>query len=146
MPFIEWKPEYSVCHPALDHDHRILVSLINQLHEAIEEGQPARAVGRTLTSLRRYVETHFAREESILAACGYPDLEAHAEGHRALEATVEDIEALHARAPEEVDAAEVLEFLRRWLVDHILRADMRYAPLVSAAAPPQETQPRRTAL
>lgn len=145
MPFIEWKPEYSVHHPALDHDHRILVSMINQLHQAIEEGQSARAVGRTLTSLRRYVETHFAREESILEACGYPELAAHAEGHRALEATVEDIEALHARAPEEVDAADVLEFLRTWLVDHILRADMRYAPMVSEAPHPGSERKRNSA-
>lgn len=128
MPFIEWTSDYSVHHSALDHDHQTLVRMINALHEASGTDTQTDVIRDTISALRRYVQSHFAREERIMIEAGYPDAEAHAQGHRRIEATVADIESLYACSPEEVDAARVLDFLKNWLLDHILKSDMAYTP------------------
>lgn len=134
MPFIEWDARYSVRHPALDHDHQRLVAIINRLHDACETGTQPGIIGETITALRRYVRSHFAREERVMADAGYPDLAAHAQGHRRIEATLADIESLYACSPEALDAERVLDFLKDWLLNHILKADMAYTPYLREAA------------
>lgn len=134
MPFIEWDACYSVHHAALDHDHQRLVEIINRLYDASGTAAQPAAIGQTLTALRRYVRTHFAREERIMAEAGYPDLEAHVQGHRRIEASLADIESLYACSPEELDVERVLDFLKDWLLNHILKADAAYTPFLDHAA------------
>ncbi|WP_052000187.1 bacteriohemerythrin [Caenispirillum salinarum] len=130
MPFMTWRDEYSVHHATLDFDHQMLINIINQLFDAMAEKQGHEVVGRTIESLERYVQVHFAREEKVMRECNYPDFGPHAEGHREIERTVADIRSLWERAPEEVNCAEVMRFLKTWLVNHILKTDMKYAPYV----------------
>ncbi len=131
MPFMEWRDEYSVHHATLDFDHQMLINIINQLHDAIQTKQDTAVIGMVIGSLKRYVETHFKREETVMRECRFPDLKAHARKHREIEATVNDVLTLFQRAPQEVDSQEVLRFLKTWLVNHILKSDMKYAPYVA---------------
>jgi hemerythrin-like metal-binding protein len=126
MAFIDWKSDFSVGHADLDHDHLRLSQIINRLYDAVEFDQGNAVVGATLSSLRRYVETHFAREERLLTLCGVPDAVEHVRSHRRIEATLEDFENLHSHSPAELDGVALLEFLRKWLINHVLRDDMQY--------------------
>jgi hemerythrin-like metal-binding protein len=126
MAFIEWKSEFSVGHLDLDHDHRRLSEIINRLYDAVELEQGNTVIGAILSSLRRYVETHFAREERLLTLCGVSDAVAHVQSHRRIEATLEDFENLHRCSPLELDSRALLAFLRKWLIGHVLKDDMRY--------------------
>lgn len=131
MPFMQWRDEYSVHHATLDFDHQMLINIINQLFDAIATKQDKQVIGQVIHSLARYVETHFAREERVMKECRYPDLAPHAAKHREIEQTVWDIVHLWERDPSEVNSAEVLRFLKTWLVNHILKSDMKYAPYVA---------------
>lgn len=131
MSFMQWRDEYSVHHATLDFDHQMLINIINQLFDAIATKQDTHVIGQVIHSLARYVETHFAREEQVMKACRYPDLKAHAAKHREIEQTVRDIVSLWERDPTQVNAAEILRFLKTWLVTHILKSDMKYAPYVA---------------
>lgn len=131
MPFMEWRDEYSVHHATLDFDHQMLINIINQLFDAMASKQDHAVIGQVIGSLVRYVEIHFAREERVMKECRYPDLKPHAAKHREIEETVRDIHTLWLKAPQEVNSAEVMRFLRTWLVNHILKSDMKYAPFVA---------------
>lgn len=48
--------------------------------------------------------------------------------HRDLEKVAREIYDLYRREPDLLNFDEVTEFLRRWLMDHILKHDMGYKP------------------
>lgn len=130
MGYFTWKDSYSVGHPSLDHDHQRLGQIINALYDAVHQNSAPQGISQILTALRRYVENHFAREERLLQAINYPDYEHHIVSHRRIEQTLADFENLYATSPEGVDAVALLDFLKRWLLTHILKDDMHYRTLI----------------
>lgn len=130
MAFINWQDSYSVGVEVIDSDHKLLMSLLNQLHEAVELGQSEDVLGSVLNVLVEYVETHFAREEALMQKANYPDLAQHRVEHAKLAQAVRDRrERYQAEGAAALDA-ELLDFLRKWLSDHILGSDMRIKPFV----------------
>jgi hemerythrin len=134
MPLIAWTPDLAVGVESLDTDHKVLVSLINQLDDAISAGNPRATVQRVLDALCDYTVYHFSREEALMRACGYPDYEAHARTHATLRAQVADIRDRYGRSPESIHSREVLAFLKTWLSAHILGRDHLYVPFMASKA------------
>lgn len=126
MAMFDWRGEFSVGIEAIDTDHKFLVSLINQLDKAVAEGQGKEAIGNVLNALYDFTEYHFAREEHMMAACGYPDMDRHAMQHKAMTAQVMEVRDDYlAGQTNGIDHA-VLEFLEDWLGNHIICHDLLY--------------------
>ncbi|MFO1112452.1 MAG: bacteriohemerythrin [Rhodospirillales bacterium] len=134
MPIIHWTPDFSVGVKSLDTDHKILISLINQLDDAIRGGEPGQTIASVLDALLDYTDYHFAREEALMAACDYPDLEAHLRTHNTLRAQVHDIRVRYRRNAESIHGREVLAFLKNWLTAHIIGRDKLYTSCMQGAA------------
>lgn len=130
MAFIEWDPSFSVGSAILDADHRKLIKILNEIHDAWASGQDNIELGRLFDELMEYTETHFHREESRLADHDYPDLAAHHESHERLREMVIAFRSRHlvGQHPGKM-TEEVTTFLKTWLMKHILEDDMRYKPL-----------------
>ena len=131
MPLIEWTSEFNVGVESLDTDHKVLISLLNQLSEAITGGEPRSTVQRVLDALLDYTIYHFGREESLMRACAYPDYDSHVRTHATLRAQVADIRDRYVRNPESIHAREVLAFLKTWLTTHIVGRDHLYVPFMA---------------
>jgi hemerythrin len=129
MQPIEWKEEYSVGVPELDKQHKGLIELINRL---AEEGHRSSVVIKTLDALSLYAREHFSAEEALLRACGDPNLEEHEREHRAFEEWLDAIKQIY-RFSTTLDpfVDTINSFLRNWLINHILKTDMAYKPLVT---------------
>lgn len=134
MAILAWSEACSVGSAMIDSDHRILINLVNQLHDAVETGQSRDVLGSVLNVLTEYVEHHFHREELLMTSIGYPDREEHCASHRALEARVRDLRDRWLAGDRQVLDDEAMHFLKRWLTEHILRADQAYRPWIEAAA------------
>lgn len=130
MPLIEWQDSYAIGIDLIDADHKLLVSLINQVHEAREDGQSAEMMGSALNVLIEYTETHFSREEMLMEKGGYPDLGPHKKKHVELTNKVREIVERYNSGDVSALNDELIEFLRTWLTDHILGVDMKYKPYV----------------
>ena len=133
MPIIHWTPDFTVGVSSLDTDHKVLISLINQLDDAIRAGEPQATLTRVLEALLDYTDYHFAREEALMHACRYPDVEAHIRIHQTLRAQVQDIRDRYRRNPESMHSREVLAFLKNWLTAHIVGRDKLYTPFLQSA-------------
>ena len=131
MVFLEWSDDYLVGIGAIDHDHKVLFILVNRLHAEIKGNRGEDAVGEALDGLIAYVDTHFAREEQFMDECGYPDLVQHAKKHREFASAVHSLKTLFDDDPEQLSSRQILEFLKDWLVDHILKNDMDYVPYMT---------------
>lgn len=129
MASLVWKNDYSVGVEALDFDHKLLFSLINQLDDAIDDHQNAEVVGSVLGVLAEYTRFHFAREEMLMAKGGYPDLTKHHKGHDALTLRVGELKTRFA-ARDVGAATATRDFLAEWLTQHILREDLAYRDYV----------------
>ena len=77
MPAIEWNNDLSVGVDLIDSDHKTLIDLINLVADSIEAGQSAKTIGDVVQLLYEYTEFHFIREEVLMEACGYSDLDNH---------------------------------------------------------------------
>jgi len=130
MPAITWTNHLSVGVHPIDTDHKLLISLINQLHDAIDDGLGDETVGSVLNALCDYTDYHFGREEALMAACGYPDLDAHKRIHAQLAGKVKGLRDDFLKGGKEILGEDVLEFMKTWLTDHILGIDKRYQPFM----------------
>jgi hemerythrin len=127
MVVIKWSEAMSVGVPAVDHDHKILIGLINSLGEASGgEDDKTQVIAGALAVLIAYTQYHFEREEKMMEACGYPDLPAHRDEHRALTREVLALKDRFLESESDLTVDEMLIFLTGWLSHHILLQDMEY--------------------
>ena len=134
MANIHWTQDMSVGVDSLDNDHRLLLSLVNQLDDAVRAGRGEETVSSILDALLDYAQYHFAREEALLQACRYPDDDAHRHTHQVLRMQVTHIRDRYLANPDTIHDREVLAFLKNWLTSHIMGRDKLYAPFMASKA------------
>ncbi len=131
MEFISWKSCYCVGHPKIDNQHRRLLALLNLLHEKVQARLSAALIDKALIELINYAEEHFRDEEEVMERINYPHLAEHRAEHERL---VLEVFAFKERFDKGlVSAHDFLEFLKGWLVEHILGSDLKikhYLPRV----------------
>ena len=126
MSFIHWTDSLSVGIESIDEQHKILVEIINNLNEAMRNSETDQIISDIFQRMIGYTEIHFAFEENLFDRYGYEGSTAHKAKHVAL---IDTIQSLQQKL-DEGDARvgiEVMEFLKRWLTDHILKTDRDYA-------------------
>jgi hemerythrin len=123
----EWKPEYSVNIGSIDGQHQKLFRIAEELYAAMSSGRGKASLSSILDRLVQYTATHFAHEERLMRAHGYPDLAAHQAEHQALTKQVLSFQA-DFDAGRTTMTVQVLNFIRNWLQQHIAGSDQKYAP------------------
>ncbi len=124
MAPIAWKPEFSVGDPAVVHEHRELVDLVNTAAGAILDGRPEADVDRCLGDLLRAISAHFAHEERQMTRAGYDQLVPHKTDHERLIDSLRDIMD-SAGAPSAPAAERLTAVLEAWFTDHFRTHDAR---------------------
>jgi hemerythrin len=128
---MEWSPAFSVKIKKFDDQHKKLVELLNQLHDAMKSGQGNAMLGVVLQALISYTATHFKEEEQVMQANGYPDLARHKAEHEKLVTKVLDLQK-QFQSGSSVLTMTVLSFLKDWLVSHIQGVDKKYGEFLNA--------------
>lgn len=130
MALIEWKDIYSVGDSTFDADHKQLIAIINRVEETEKKGG---SVHWVLQDLEDYATYHFRREEELLEAIGYPEIVEHKREHKAFVEWVDSVKKTYGMDPEAPFhlTETVKEYLKNWLIKHILASDMEYKPYLS---------------
>lgn len=126
MPLMTWQDNFSVGVPSIDAQHKRLIELINELHQAMLDGAVPEKIKEILNGLIEYTQLHFSHEEKLFAEHEYPDAVAHKEIHDALVGKVMELKT-KVDAGEQIRGMEVMEFLKSWLTGHILGEDKKYS-------------------
>lgn len=108
----------------IDLQHQELIDLINLLEASHVAGRREEALEEILPKLNAYVLFHFGTEDAML-----PDVtEEHAELHRRQhQEFTRRVAALRHEDPNKVDLGALLDYLKRWLVEHIMKTDHELA-------------------
>jgi len=129
MPLISWKESYGVNIKEIDEQHKQLVAMINELHDAMVKQQAKEVLGKILDKLINYTATHFATEEKYMQQHGYPGYAEHKAKHDKMTAKVLSLKK-EWQAGRATLTIEVSKFLKDWLDKHILGTDQQYAPFL----------------
>lgn len=122
MTKIEWNEGLSLGLEKIDRQHKHLIDLANSLLAATHRMATAE-IHKIFHQFREYTVYHFNEEEEYMKSIKYPKLEDHQRQHIDLKNQVKQFQDTiyrHGTIPEE----EILEFLRNWLINHIIQSDL----------------------
>lgn len=125
MPIMNWSDDLSVGVHEIDEQHKVLVGLINTLHEAMMNKQGKLVVKKILDELAAYTVNHFSFEEKYMQEFKYIGYMGHKKEHDLFVAKVKDF-ITEYEANKLGLSLEIMTFLRDWIVNHIMGTDKRY--------------------
>ena len=126
---VEWSDKYSVGCEKIDEQHKRLFDLINKLYQAFVEANAKKVITQIIEEMAKYAIYHFSTEEELFDKYDYYDKEKHKSEHELFIDKV--IEFAQKLKNEELTVTyEVMLFLKDWLINHILKSDMRYKNVI----------------
>jgi len=135
VPVMEWSDIMSVGSDAIDDDHRAMIDILNTLTTACYLGQDRAVIIDIVDSFVTVAERHFAHEEEIMRAAGYPDIAQHVGGHIELLTHLHEFRRMSAQGPAHRLGKKAVAYLHTWLRDQ-LRDDIAVIQRISEAAAP----------
>ncbi len=125
MTLIVWREDFETGIAEVDHEHRQLVRLINDLHEHMAGAATRESVAAFLGEVFARVAAHFALEESVMRKHRYDEYAAHKSEHEQLLDRIRDIMDDHesGRYADYDDALATA--VRDWFVVHFKTRDAR---------------------
>ncbi len=136
MGFFEWDPKLSVGIAEIDQQHKKLIGLISILNEGMRpsEDDMLRSAVKELTAqasvineMVDYSKYHFSTEEKYMRKYAYPDYEEHKSEHESFIREVQIFKNDFDNG-KVVLSTQIMEFLKKWLSNHILSTDKKYEP------------------
>ncbi len=127
--FFPWTEDLDTGIGFVDHDHKVLVRMVNDIHQALKTEKGAEAIEKILNELAKYTVEHFGREEEIFDKYGYADVKEHKEKHVKLVNTVNEL-IERFKQGEFTVAMDLMTVAKSWLIQHIQGTDMKYVPFM----------------
>lgn len=129
MP-IEWRDEMNVDNGIIDDDHKFLIQTINAFEVAITKQKTNLIINQGLKLLKHYTIVHFQREEELQLKSQYLYYDAHVKEHKELIKRLDEIIQQYKK-DNNYSSKKLLEFLKDWLISHIINSDLRMKPFIS---------------
>lgn len=131
---LQWREQLSVGNDLIDSDHQQLIEIINLAEHGLQTNSRTKLI-EALVQLFNYSKLHFALEEKISVAVGYPGAEQLHVSHDEL---LQKLTKVTQEIGEQWDATAAEHFgtfLREWLVNHVIREDMLLKPFLKKFSP-----------
>jgi hemerythrin len=134
---IAWREQLSVGNNIIDEDHKYLIEIINRVEVCLTK-KDMPALKAELKRLHDYSLLHFDREEKIAIAAGYQQTPGLQQSHQSLleklgKMQSEFLAAEQAWSPELTKG--FADFLRNWLIDHVIKEDLLMKPALQKLSP-----------
>lgn len=133
MP-IKWDSRFSVDNSTIDMEHKLLLTLLNALEVVLRNPHEKDSVRFFIDQLYESAREHFIHEEKLQIKYMFPYYEENKTGHEAL---IVELDAIREEIYHFIDKTDTSQneadsmsekinhVLRDWLIDHILKSDMK---------------------
>lgn len=126
MALITWSEKYAVHVKEFDQQHQKLVTLINDLHDAMKAGKGKEVTELILDELISYTDYHFKAEEKLMKQHTYSAFDTHISEHKGFVAKVTEFKNAYLKGKATL-SLDIATFLRDWLINHINGTDKKYS-------------------
>ena len=138
---IEWTDQLATGIAEIDRQHRFLVDAINDANHKLTDFPDLKLIEQITKDLLGYAIYHFETEEDLMLEYGYTaestaDAELHERQHRDFSVRVMAIRD-SLRGGNQVSIEDLLGFLNRWLISHIMDTDQLLASFIRQKKPPE---------
>ncbi len=129
---LKWEPSLATGFEEIDLQHKKLILVIEEVHEAMQlprgDGYELR-MAKELKKLTDYTEYHFQAEETFMRRYSFPGYEEHRKRHEAFVSQIAgQLKLLGAAGPDE--GYNFYRFLGNWLLAHIAKEDQSWAAFI----------------
>jgi hemerythrin len=133
MP-IKWDSRFSVDNSVIDMEHKLLLTLLNALEVVLRNPHEKDSLRFFVDQLYDSARDHFHHEEKLQLKYMFPYYEENKAGHEALIVELDVIRneiysfiEMTITSQDEADrmSKKINHVLRDWLVEHILKSDMK---------------------
>ena len=125
MNLIRWTDSLSLKNLQIDHQHKELIRLTNNLILNSNAHVHSEIIGETLHELLMYSKRHFKSEEEFLEKINYPKLAEHRANHEEFVYEIamfcEDV--MNGKS---TVTKEMIQYLVKWIVNHTSKDDLDY--------------------
>ncbi|QEM67497.1 bacteriohemerythrin [Geobacter sp. FeAm09] len=126
MEHFTWNNTYSVADEELDNHHKKLFGIFNKLYDTCLKRNETAPLAAIIEELASYSTYHFHAEEQHMKELGYGGMEQHIAEHRTFAARMDKYRHAHG-TNEVVVSKEIVLHLWKWLIDHVMTEDKKYA-------------------
>ena len=119
-----WSDQYLFGNEIIDSQHRGLIELCDEIEHEINNGGKDFSV--LLIYFTDHSKTHFQTEEKLLREVNFPELEDHEDEHKSFINRIQHFQSMNLLG--KLNPIELRDFIRKWVVNHILNSDMKYKP------------------
>ena len=132
---VELTSSFELEFEALDQDHKKLIDQVNHIVEMIDSGK-AEACKTLVPEFVNFSKQHFAREEALLIAADYPDVDIHRQHHLDLHDKLDHMLEFAQMADKNDMACESLKKeLVYFIMDDVITADLEFKDFLAAKNP-----------
>lgn len=124
----EFSDEYKTGIAMIDGEHKTLFEITGRVYDILKAGATegdADQIIEILKELRQYTAEHFSDEEEYMRSIHYDGLDAQIRAHRTFIAELDDVDEGEIRTNPQEYVKSLIEFLLGWLINHILKVDMK---------------------
>lgn len=125
MSRIEWRDEFATGIRSVDHEHRELVELLNQIVDKLESDEDRELICGFLGEVLARISAHFALEEQVMREHSYDQYDDHKADHERLLDDIRDIMDAYEDGGYAGKQEEFAERLKAWFVLHFKTRDAR---------------------
>jgi hemerythrin len=123
---LEWSQDLETGNEAVDAQHKLLFSYVNDVISVTEKDEEADKIQETLAFLIHYTVQHFQDEEALQLECGYPEYEWHKWLHDEFKQTATELAQRFTQGGTSAALCEDLkETVVDWLKNHIRGEDKK---------------------
>ncbi len=129
---IKWDDSLSVGVNLIDDQHKMLITRLNDMSNAVEMHQGLEKIMKTLDFLIKYTDFHFGTEEKHMTKFCYPGMDYHKKQHEKFKSTLNNlVEDFKEEGATEVLANSIDTFLINWLINHIKIIDIEFGKFLN---------------
>ena len=118
--------KYKLGIEALDRQHEKWIELYNQLHQLLQEGSHIddKQIEGIIQEMYAYTSYHFKYEEDYMVSIQFPFFSEHRRLHSSMDSEIYSYYRM-ALNKDYIALREVLKLLRKWILNHILKDDIK---------------------
>ena len=124
----EFSDEYKTGIAIIDGEHQTLFEITGRVYDILKAGateKDSESIIEILRELRQYTAEHFSDEEEYMRNVNDDGRDAQIRAHKTFIAELDGVDDKEIRKNPQEYVKSLIEFLLGWLINHILKVDMK---------------------